>query len=82
MSHHDHSQQQAPERGGFLGSRAGFVLLVFLAIAALLLFTEHRAHVLGAAIYILPFICIFMHMVMHGGPGGHGGHSRGDRRPS
>jgi hypothetical protein len=72
MTMHDHSNDRS-EQGSFLTSRAGLVLLAFLAIGGFLLFSEHRAHVLGALIYVLPFACIFMHMFMHGGHG-HGGH--------
>lgn len=64
-------------KGSFLASRAGLVLLGFLAIGGFLLFAEHGAHILGALFYLLPFACIFMHLFMHGrhGHGGHGGHS-------
>ncbi len=81
MSMHDH-QEDRP-KSSFLTSRAGIVLLAFLAMGGFLLFTEHRAHVLGAFIYVLPFACLLMHFGMHGGHGhsghGHGGHQR-DRR--
>ena len=67
-------------QGSFLASRAGFVLLGFLAVAVFLLFTEHRAHVLGAALWLLPLACIFMHMFMHGGHGHrHGSHGGADQ---
>lgn len=67
---------QGHSEGSFLTSRAGVVLLGFLAIAGVLMFTEHRAHVLGALIWLLPFACLFMHMFMHGGHGGHGDRDR------
>jgi hypothetical protein len=73
MSMHDHSSHEGPQRS-FLTSRTGLVLLGFLAIAGFLLLTEHRAHVLGAAFWLLPFGCVLMHMFMHGGHG-HGGHA-------
>ena len=81
MSMHDHSSHEGPQ-GSFLMSRAGLVLLGFLTIGGFLLFTEHRAHVLGAVFWLLPFACIFMHMFMHGGHGhgGHGTHRRPDER--
>ena len=81
MSMHDHSSHEGPQ-GSFLTSRAGLVLLGFLAIGAFLLFSEHRAHVLGAAFWLLPFACIFMHVFMHGGHGhgGHGTHRKPDER--
>jgi len=54
--------------------RFGLVLLGFLVIAGALLFTEHRAHVLGALIYLPILLCLLMHLFMHGGHGGHRGH--------
>jgi hypothetical protein len=51
MSLHDHSGHHDQSQGGFLTSRTGLVLIGFVVIAGALLFTEHRAHVLGALIY-------------------------------
>lgn len=81
MSTHEHSHDGQPQ-GSFLTSRAGFVLLGFLVIGGFLLFTEHRAHVLGTLFYLLPFACILMHMSMHGrhGHGGHGSQRNTDER--
>ena len=84
MSMHDHSTYER-QHDPFLMSRAGLVLLGFLLIGGFLLFTEHRAHVLGALFYLLPFACMFMHLFMHGGHGhrGHGTrHQPGERNPS
>jgi Protein of unknown function (DUF2933) len=47
MSHHHDVDREPKREGSFLTSRAGIALLVLLAIAGFLLFTEHRAHVLG-----------------------------------
>jgi hypothetical protein len=69
--HSDHSEQQ-PKKS-FLFSRAGFVVIGFLIIVGALLFTEHRAHVLGALIWLPLLACPLMHFFMHGGHG-HGGH--------
>ena len=82
MSTHEHSHNGQPPQRSFLTSRAGLVLLGFLVIGGFLLFSEHRAHVLGALFYVLPFACIFMHMFMHGGHGhgGHGTHRKPDER--
>ncbi len=71
-----------PDRGrggGFWRSRAGLTAAVFLAVAAFLLLSEHRAHALGALPYLLILACPLMHLFMHHGHGGHGGHS--DRGP-
>jgi hypothetical protein len=63
--------------GGFLGGRSGLVLLGFLAIAAFLLLSEHRAHLLGFLPWLLLLACPLMHLFMHGGHGG--GERRADR---
>ena len=76
MTHQDHSGQRPEDQGGFLTSRAGIALLGFIVIAGVLLFTEHRAHVLGAAFWLLLLACPILHIFMHGGHGSHGG---GDR---
>ena len=79
MTQHDHSGHRDQARRSFLTSPAGLVLIGFLAIAGLLLFTEHRAHVLGVLIYVPLLICPLMHFFMHGGHGGHGSHGQEDR---
>ena len=80
MPSHEHAEHQDHPEKPFLVSRAGLVLLGFLVIGGILLFTEHRAHVLGAMFWLLPFACLLMHMFMHGGHGGHG-RSAGRRAP-
>lgn len=72
MSHHDHADRQSKLESSFLTSRAGIAFLVLLAIAGFLLFTEHRAHVLGAGLFLLLLVCPLLHVFMHGGHGGHG----------
>jgi len=49
----------------------------FAVIAALYLWTEHRAHLLGALPYLLLLACPIMHLLMHRGHGGrdHDGHN-------
>lgn len=54
--------------------RIGMASLGFLGIAGAFLFTEHQAHALGALIYLPPFLCLFMHLFMHHGHGGHQHH--------
>ena len=76
MSIHDHSHDESEiQHGSFLTSRAGLVFLGFAIIAVALLFTEHRAHVFGALIWLPLLACPFMHLFMHHGHGGHGGHA-------
>lgn len=74
MTFHDHSDTGTPRQGGSRSFRIGLLLLGFLVIAGALLFTEHRAHVLGALIYLPLLLCPLMHLFMHHGHGGHGGH--------
>ena len=83
MAVHEHADDKDQPQNGFLTSRAGLVLLGFLAIVGVLLFTEHRAHVLGALLYLPLLLCPLMHFFMHGGHG-HGGHGQhdGERRGS
>jgi hypothetical protein len=55
----------------FLNTPAGFVLCVFLAIGAVFLWLEHRAHILGTLPLLLPLLlCLGMHFFMHRGHGG------------
>jgi Protein of unknown function (DUF2933) len=83
MSLHDHAGHHDQPQGSFLTSRAGLVLIGFIAVGGALLFTEHRAHVLGALIYLPLLICPLMHLFMHGGHGGYGSHGQeGERRAS
>lgn len=78
MNGHNHrSGEPAGDGEGrrpFLKTPAGLALCVFLAIGAVFLWLEHRAHVFGALPLILPLlICVGMHFFMHRGHGGHGG---------
>lgn len=79
MSEHDHSAHKPPASGSFWTSRAGIVLITFLAIAGLLLVYEHRVHLLTGSgfLIVLLAVCVIMHMFMHSGHGGHGGHAGG-----
>ena len=81
---HYHEDPQAQHRnlaaqGSFWGSRTFFVFLGFLAIALVMLLSEHRAHFLGLLPLLLLFACPLLHMFGHGHHGGHGSHS-GERR--
>ena len=76
MSMQDHlgHQDDARGEGTSTKSKAVLVLIAFLIIAGALMFTEHRAHVLGVLIWLPLLACPFMHMFMHGGHGHHDGH--------
>ena len=71
MPVHEPAEHRIQSRERFLKSRAGLVLIGFLVIAGALLFTEHRAHVLGALVFLPLLLCPLMHIFMHGGHEGH-----------
>lgn len=75
MVSEDHIESRTWQ-GLSLKARAGIVLLGFLAIAGALLFTEHRAHVLGLLVWLPILACPLMHIFMHGGH--HHGQQRGN----
>ena len=77
--HHDLSNQHSDARGSFWTSRGGLVLLAFLVIGGTLLFTEHRAHVLGYLPFLFLLACPLLHMFGHGAHGGHTGHGTGNQ---
>jgi hypothetical protein len=54
---------------------ATWAAYLFLAVAAFFLWTEHRAHVLGALPYLLVLACPVIHLLMHRRHGGRGGHA-------
>ena len=56
-------------------SKGKWVFYGFLAIAGFLLFTEHRAHVLGILPYLFLLACPLMHLFMHHDHGGHSQHT-------
>ena len=70
-------QQSAPP---FWRSRYALGLLVFGAIAAYFLLSEHRAHFFGALPFLLLLACPLMHLFMHGGHGGGDGHHAGGKQ--
>ena len=64
-----------PQASSWFRSRTGIVLLVFLAIAAFFLITEHTAHVLGVLPFLLVLLCPLLHRFLHGRyRGGHTSH--------
>ena len=77
MSMHEHSHGKVEKpHGSFPMSRAALIFLGFAIIAGALLFTEHRAHVLGVLIWLPLLACPLMHVFMHHGHGGHKGHGQ------
>lgn len=73
MSAHDHSHHTRHDgpQGSFWTSRAFLVFLGFAAIAIVLLWEEHKAHILGTIPFLFILACPLMHIFMHGGRGGH-----------
>jgi len=84
MEEHDHSMHQPEPGPSFWQSRTGITLIVFLAVAALLLGYEHRLHVFASGLLpvALLFGCVIMHFFMHGGHGGHAGHGGSGAPPA
>ena len=74
MSQDHFGHQEQAREGMSIKSKAGPELIGFLIIAGALLFTEHRAHVLGLLIWLPLIACPLMHVFMHGGHGHHGSH--------
>jgi hypothetical protein len=68
--------EQHYNRNRWWHSRTGLAFLGFAAVAAFFLWTEHRAHLLGALPYLIFLLCPLMHL-FHGG---HGGHGNGDNQ--
>lgn len=62
-------------------SKGKWVFYGFLAIIGFLLFTEHRAHVLGFLPYLFLLACPLMHLFMHHGHGGHEQHTHNQDTP-
>lgn len=60
---HPHPDRPQP----FWRSRTGLAFLGLFAIAAFFLFTEHRAHALGALPLLLLLLCPLLHVFGHGG---------------
>jgi hypothetical protein len=52
--------------------RSKWVFIGFMVIAVYFLWTEHRAHVLGALPYLMLLACPLMHLFHHGGHHNHG----------
>lgn len=53
-----------------------WIWLILTVVLGFFLFTEHRAHLLGIAPYLLILLCPLMHFFMHGKHSSHGHHHR------
>jgi hypothetical protein len=78
---HDHTargHEVAATPNGTWRRRATWAACLFLAIAAFFLWTEHRAHLLGALPYLIALACPIIHLFMHRGHHGrHHAHEEG-----
>jgi len=68
----DHDHETPGQPPSFWSSRYAVGLLVFGAVAAYYLLTEHLAHFAGALPWLLLLACPLMHVFMHHGHSGHG----------
>lgn len=80
MSRLEHSPQDAtPQAVTKTSGRSRWVFGGFVALAAVLVAFEHRAHLSGLLSW-LPWLillaCPLLHLFMHGGHGSHGGSPR------
>lgn len=55
----------------YSGQQIAFLLLII--VGGFFLWTEHRAHIMGALPYLILLLCPLMHFFMHKGHGGHNG---------
>lgn len=62
--------------------RFWITLAVMVAIALILLWGGHKAHIQSGLLWLLVLACPLMHLFMHHGRGGggHGGHHHDSRR--
>lgn len=84
MNTHDHpansvppSSQVSQGRHGASTRRSIWVFGGFVAIVLLMLAVEHRVHLVAWLPWIVLAACPLMHLFMHGGDGGQGGHGDG-----
>ena len=69
---------ETQHRTSFWRSWTGLALCGFIAVGALALILEHRAHALQWLPFALLLACPLMHLFHgHGGHGGHHGHAQG-----
>ncbi|WP_082696066.1 DUF2933 domain-containing protein [Aquitalea pelogenes] len=52
---------------GFVPSKFRWIFWGFVAVAVFFLWTEHKAHLLGALPYLFFLACPLMHLFMHHG---------------
>ena len=73
MSLQDRAGSEGHAKGMSTNTRIWLVFAGFALVAGALLFTEHRAHVLGFLVWLPVLACSLMHFFMHGRHGNHHG---------
>lgn len=68
MRTHEHDNRP------YQSSRSKWALIGFLAVSAYFLWSEHKAHLMGALPYLLLLACPLMHLFHHHGHGKHHHH--------
>ena len=64
---HEHESAHHSSLRDLLYSRTGIATCVAVAVLGFLIYTDHTAHLLGLAPYLLILACPLMHIFMHGG---------------
>jgi hypothetical protein len=79
----NHRHEHGGGGGDATARRAKWVWIGFAVVAAVFLWTEHRAHLLGWLPFLLLAACPLLHLFMHGGHGhgGRGGEGHGGGAP-
>lgn len=67
---HSHNRSHSQRRS----LRSLISVTAFVLVAVFLLWTEHRAHLLGALPWLFLLACLFIHTFMHHGHGHHDDH--------
>jgi cell division protein FtsW (lipid II flippase) len=74
--------QHEPERRPWFRSKTNWALIGFIAVGAVFLLTEHRAHLLGILPFLIVLACPLMHLFHHHGHGSHGARPDEGRNPA
>lgn len=82
MLSRDDADKDRTSRAAFFTSPAGLALLVLLAVAGTYLWMEHRAHLLGALLWLPLLACPLMHLFMHHRHGRHQKRAGSGRPPT
>lgn len=73
------SRHEIPGCGPQKRAGWGWIFAGFVAMATVLLWEEHRAHILGVIPYLILFSCPLMHLLHRHGHRHHSDHDEGHR---